>query len=132
MAEIMHNGTETSTADLVRGIIKDAEELLAAQLALVRTEMKAEVSKARDAVMALVTGSILSLTGLIILAMAVGYLLPWIWPEFPQWASFGAVAIVILVIAGCLMLVTRQRLSALKPEKTLESIEENVRWMTKK
>jgi hypothetical protein len=66
------------------------------------------------------------------LLIAVALLLSWVWPALPLWGSFGIVGGVFLAVAVCLLAVTGQRLTTLKPEKTIKTVEENVRWMTNK
>jgi cobalamin biosynthesis protein CobD/CbiB len=104
--------------------------LVRQEIALARQEIREEISNAKDAGISLaIAGGVLAVGGLLLvltLAQALAYFLHW-----PAWAGYGVVG-VVLAIAGYILLSSAQRrmkqISPL-PEKTVETMKENVEWI---
>jgi flagellar biosynthesis GTPase FlhF len=108
---------EPSTADLVRGIAEDASTLVKQEVLLAKQEVTEGLTRAAKA------GAMLAVAGVVGL-YALGFLLTTLaWTleaiGLPKWASFGIVALVLLIVAGILGLIGQRRMAASKiaPER---------------
>jgi uncharacterized membrane protein YqjE len=130
MAEIRY---QESIGDLVKGIVADVRELVREEIALARVELREQTTRAKLAVASLgaaVGALVFAATFLLIaIATAVADLLEW-----PVWAGFLVVA-VLLGVAGMVMLSAgRKRLASVRPvpEQTVETLKENSEWIAKR
>jgi hypothetical protein len=132
MANDVHTGTEPSLTSLVTGIINDVQELLKQQLSLFRQEVKDDVNRTKEAVIALSTGvGILTLGG-ILLSLMVVYLLNWAFPEaLPLWACYGIVGGLLALGGGGLLYAGKRKLTSFNPlpDQTVGALRENVKWV---
>jgi uncharacterized membrane protein YqjE len=123
----MPHETDTSTRGLVRGALDDVRELFREEVALARSEVRQELSKAAAAGMQFgIAGVALWFAAmflLVALAFGVAALLDW-----PAWASFGIVA-VLLGAGGLVMLYgARKTVREVQPlPRTIHNLKENFR-----
>jgi len=132
MAVDMKPAPETSTTELVGGILSDAQDLLKQQFALFRHEVIDDLRKTRDAGVFLGLGAALALVGSILFMMMLVHAIPWFFPNFPLWGSFGLWSAGMFVVAVVLYQVGSRKLDKVNilPEQTAEAIKENVQWIT--
>jgi len=116
-----------SLGTLVSGVLSDLQELVRAEMALARTEIKEDAQEAGKAVGAMVAGGIVGLVGFIFLMLAVTYALALV---LPLWASALIVAAVLLIVAAVVAMWGKKQLGAsnLAPEQTIESLKEDSEW----
>jgi hypothetical protein len=121
---------DTSVASLLGGIVGDAQELVRKEIALARQEIREEINAAKDAGITLaIASAVLAVGGLLLvltLAQALADLL-----DLPVWVGYGVVGLVF-AIAGYIMLSAAQkRMKEINPvpEKTVETMKENVEWI---
>jgi hypothetical protein len=126
-------GYYESIGGLIRGIMADVRQLMREEIALARVEMREQAQRAKLAALALGAAAVaLAIGGIFLLvsvAVGIADLLDW-----PVWAGFLIVALV-LSIAGMVMLSTgRKRLSTIRPvpEQTMQSLKENSEWIAKR
>jgi MFS family permease len=126
-------GYYESIGGLIRGIMADVRQLMREEIALARVEMREQAQRAKLAAIALGTAVVALAIGgvflLVSLAVGIADLLDW-----PVWAGFFIVALV-LCVAGMVMLSTgRKRLSNVRPlpEQTMQSLKENSEWIAKR
>ena len=128
LAEYMDHARsgERSTAELVRDIITNVQEMVRSEVRLAKTEFGEEtqrtLSGARMMGMAAVAG--LFAMGFVLCSAAM--LLS---QAMPFWAATLLVGVVLAVIAGALYAKARGAVQFPKPEKTIENVKENVEWM---
>ena len=117
---------------LVGGIINDAQELVTQQLALFRTEIRAEVRKAQEAAIMLAIGIGVLLIGVLILELMLPLLLNWLWPAVPLWACFAIIGGIHTVAGIILLAVAIKRFRAVHavPEQSVDALRENLQWTT--
>jgi hypothetical protein len=121
---------EPSMTALVTGIVNDAQELIKQQLALFKSEIRADLARAREAAATLTLGlSILCLGG-VLLTFMFAHLLASAY-EIPTWAGFGIVGGALVVLGLVLYGAGRSKLAALHPlpEGTVRAVKENVQWL---
>jgi len=125
-------GSEASVTRLVSGIISDVQELIGQQLALLRYELKDELSKTKRASLALIGGLVIALVGGIFLCLMLIHLVSWAVPEWPLWVCYGIVGVPIAALGGALTVVGIQQFQSFQvlPDRSLQALKENVQWLT--
>jgi len=132
MAANLHTESGTSVAELVSGIVHDAQNLMSQQLALFKQEVREDIQKARDAALSLALGSGLLLLGGILLCLMCVYMLHEL-ASLPLWGSFAIVGGVLTAIGAVMTYLGYERLRTINPlpEKSTQGLEENLEWKTK-
>jgi len=137
MATEVKNGA--SLTELVQGIVADVGDLVRQEVRFARKEITSDLRKTRNAAAYLLAGGAVALVGLILLSLSVGHLLHWLslpadhaemTARLPLWAAHGIVSLVLLAIGGALCWMGYQKFENVLPEQTLETVQENVAWMT--
>ena len=130
MAEL---GYRESIGSLVSGILGDLRQLIREEIALARVEMREQAGRAKLAAGAFGAAAAALAFGcaflLVAIAVGVADLLEW-----PVWAGFLAVAL-LLGICGMVMLSAgRRRLRSVHavPEQTVQTLKENSEWIAKR
>lgn len=124
----MADRPEKSFGALFAELAGQSAGLVRDEIALVRHEIKEKATQTKTAVIFLSLGGLLcllavmTLTATVILALA---------PLVGAWQAALIVSLVFLLLGGMIVLVGRSRLKAstLKPEQTIESMEENKEWL---
>jgi len=121
-----------SVTELVTGIIQDAQNLLAQQLALFKQEVREDLEKTRDIALSLALASGLLLVGAILLCLMCVYLLHEL-AALPLWGSYAIVGGILTVAGLVLAYLGRETLRSVNPlpDKTANALEENLEWKTK-
>jgi hypothetical protein len=132
MAANLHTESSSSVAELVTGIIHDAQTLMAQQLTLLQQEIREDFTRAREATVSLAVASGLLFVGAILLCL-MGVCLLHELAQLPLWSSFAIVGGPLTVIGGVLGYLSREQLRTVSPvpEKTAKALEENLEWKTK-
>jgi len=120
-----------TVTELVSGIIRDGQELIKQQVALARAEIKADFQRSVRAATLLVVGVVALVPALLLLCNMLVYLLHE-QAGLSRWASYGIVGGAFALIGAVLVAVGIQRFRSFNPlpDQTVDSIKENVRWMT--
>jgi uncharacterized membrane protein YqjE len=105
-------------------------EILRSEVRLARAEIRQDVTQVAKASLFLVVSAVFGLYALGFFLLAIVYALQETWPP---WASALCVGLGIGIIAAICLLIGRKRMSAasLRPDKTIQSLEENVTWLKK-
>jgi len=132
MAVNLHTESNSSVAELVTGIIHDAQTLMEQQLALFKQEVREDFAKAREAMISLALAGGLLLVGVILLCLMGVYMLHEL-AHLPLWGSFAIVGGALTVSGGVLGYLGREQLRTVNPvpEQTAKALEENLEWKTK-
>ncbi|HEX9372654.1 MAG TPA: phage holin family protein [Roseiflexaceae bacterium] len=121
---------EDSMAQLLSGIVGDAQELVRKEIALARQEVREELATAKEAGIKLaIAGAVLAVGGLFLLvtlALGLADLLDW-----PNWAGFGIVGLVGAIVGYVMLSSAQKQIKQVNPvpQKTVETIKENVEWI---
>jgi pilus assembly protein TadC len=120
---------DESIADLLRGALNDARDLVREEVALAKAEVREEVAKVRTAVLAFAAAALLATIGLLfaLTALARGVAVAAGWNP---WVGFALVALVLIVAAAAIGffgygVVSRER----HMPRTQETLKENMAWM---
>lgn len=139
--------TEAPPADqgigsLVKGIVSDVGDLIKKQFEFASAELRQDMRRTGEASRSLAVGGGVTLLGLVPLTLMLVHLLHWLtYPpgesdpgRLPLWACYGIVGVVILGIGVALLLVGKKQLDSFNPlpDKTLQSLKENLEWTTNK
>jgi MFS family permease len=124
---------DESIGSLVRGILSDLRTLLHEEIALARVELREQARRARAAAVSygIMAGALGVGVIFLLLAAALGVadLLEW-----PAWAGFLTVALLLCLVGFVAMVSGRkqlQRLHAVPPE-TVSTLKENAAWFAKR
>lgn len=131
MSTDLHSPPEQNLSELVTGIMKDAEDLFRQQIKLVRTEVKEDLRKSKEAAIPLTLGIWIALVGSILLSVTLA--LGLVALNVPEWAAFGIVGGALFLAGGGLMLVGKMKFDSFNPlpDKSAEALMENLEWKTK-
>ena len=121
-------GGEVGLGDLLRQLGTDTGTLIRQELALVRKEVQEALASLKAATVLVATGAVLSLLALGTLTAAAVLALG---ARMGYGGAALLVGIVLAVVAAVAVIwgVHRLRTLPVKPEKTMESLEETKQWM---
>lgn len=116
-----------SVPEILRDIVTNVQRIIRSELRLAKTEIREESAKARKPVFILGLGATAGAFALFFALWALFYGLR---TALPAWVASLLVAGIAALIAAALFLVGKNRLKQIKtvPEKTIESLKENVPW----
>jgi Putative Actinobacterial Holin-X, holin superfamily III len=122
--------SKPTLTELLSGLMHDAITLLRQEVALAKHELRAELWNVILAVVSLcVGGGIAAIGGLLLILMLV-HLLQAL-TALQLWACYGIVGGLCAVVGGVLLVLGKNRLThLLVPQKTVETMQENVQWIT--
>jgi len=115
---------------LLGGIVQDAETLIGQQFDLLRSELRQEVLRTRDAALSVGTGTVLVATGGVLASLMVVHALHRA-TRLPLWACYGTVG-GLLGGLGVKLLAGGLREAAaipLVPRQSVEALQENLAWL---
>jgi Flp pilus assembly protein TadB len=119
--------TQASIGELVRGAMADARELIREEVALARAEIRGELRKASGAALGFGVAAVALWFALFCftaaLALGIAALFEW-----PVWAGFGVVAVLLVVVGALGYAAGRRAVMAVEPlPRTLHTLKENFR-----
>lgn len=125
---VMADRAEKSFGVLFSELAAESAALVRDEIALVRQELHEKAKVAQGAIVLMLIGGLLSLLALVALgAAAILVLAQWV----GAWQAALVIGGVFLLIGGITFLMGRKRIgnSSLKPEHTIETMEENKEWL---
>ncbi len=132
MATDFRTNSEPSMTDLMSGIISDAQDLMKQQLALFRTEIKQDVRRTKQALIAVVCGLALVSVGGALLSFMLVYGLSAAVPALPLWGCFGIVGGVLAGVGGLAFYSAVRQFQEFNPlpDESAQALKENVQWIS--
>jgi high-affinity Fe2+/Pb2+ permease len=120
---------DQSIVDLLKAAISDAQELIRSEVALVKAEVRQEVSRIRVGIVAFAGAAVAAIIAVVLLATTVA----WGISEglgWPVWGGFAIVTLLMIAVAAALALIGRRRFSA-QPAMplTVDTLKENAKWI---
>lgn len=124
------NNNRESLGELISGIFRDAQTLIAKEITAAKLEFKQEISKAVKAGVSLGVGAFLLIVGFVLLSLMLVFLLSAYTPV-PIWGSFGIIGLVYCVIGAILAMAGKRKVSEVKPipQEALQETKEDVRYI---
>jgi hypothetical protein len=125
---------------LVRGIVNDIGDLIKQELRFARTEVRSDLRKSREAILALAAGAGIAFLGVLVLTLMLVHLLHWLTlpagvnPDpagLPLWACFGIVGSLALGIGAGLVVAGKKKFDSFNPlpDETATTVKENLQWI---
>lgn len=119
---------DRSLADVFQDIVRNVQEIIRAEIILAKTEVREEVSKAVSSLAWTIVGGLSGILSVIFVLWTAAYALGLVWP---MWVATLVVAGVLTLSAIGLLMIGIRRLRQLHPtpERTVQTIKENVAWV---
>jgi CHASE3 domain sensor protein len=122
---------ESTVTPLLREIVDDARKLMRQEAELVRTEVREEGMRARQAFTLLIAGSATLFISLVLCAFMLVQLIATEWLQVPLWAAFGIVAVAMALIGGGLSFFGGKKLESMRQSsgRSMQALREGFGWM---
>jgi len=118
---------DRSLTNLFQDIVRNVQEIMRSELHLAKAEMREEAVKAKSSAMLLGAGAASAAFAILFLLLMIVYALTLV---MPNWAAAMIVGVVLAVAATMLLTAGMKRFKQIHPtpERTVQSIKENVEW----
>ena len=119
---------ERSVSDVFQDILHNLQEMVRAEIRLAKVEIRGEVKQATGAGAWIAAGVVAAMSAWVFLVWASAYALA---TRMPMWAATLIVAVVMAAAAAALIMGGIRRVKRIHPvpERTVESVKENLAWM---
>ena len=117
-----------SIADVLQDIVANVQTIIRSEVRLAKTEITEEASKAGRAAGMIAGGTAAALFTVWLLLLTILFALA---TAIPMWSASLLLVVVMAAITTILLSAGKKRWNAVhpKPEKTIESVKENVEWV---
>jgi len=118
---------DRSVSEVLQDIVGNIQEIVRAEVRLAKTEVRDEAAKAKEASVAIGAGALSGLFSALFGLFAIAFGLSRI---VPDWAAALMVAIALAIASGVLFNLGLKRFRRVHPipDRTMNSIKENVEW----
>jgi len=118
--------TDRSVADVLQDILHNVQDILRSEVRLAKAEIRQEATQAAAA--ALWIGVVGLLSAWMFLLWTAVYALTTV---LPLWAATLVIAVAVACAGGTVLTAGLRRFTRMKPmpERTIESLQENLEWM---
>jgi uncharacterized membrane protein YqjE len=119
---------QRSIGEVIGAVVENIQELVRSEIRLAKTELREEAATAGRSAAMLVAGAVAGLYagGLLLLTLvwALG-------TQIPLWVSALIITILVAIVAMVLIRMGKARLRSVNPvpERTVESVKEDVAWV---
>jgi len=117
-------------SEILQEIVTHISEIIRSEIRLAQAEVREDVTRVVKASLFFLGGAVFGLYafGLVLLAVVYGLAM-----AIPAWTSALIVGVAVGIISAILLLIGREKmkLASLKPDKTIQSLQENVTWLKK-
>jgi uncharacterized membrane protein YqjE len=119
---------ERSVSDVLQDILRNLQEMVRSEVRLAKVEIRDELRRAVSSSIWIAAGVVGALSAWIFLLWTVAYSLA---TRMSMWAATLVVAVVMACIASVLVIGGIRRVRRIQPipERTVESVKENLEWM---
>jgi uncharacterized membrane protein YqjE len=119
---------ERSVADVLQDILRNLQEILRSEVRLAKAEIREEATQAASSALWVGAGVVCALSGWMFLLWAATYALATI---MSMWAATLVIAVAMACAGSMLIATGKRRLKRVTPipERTMESVKENIEWM---
>ncbi len=117
-----------SIADVLQDILTNVQTIIRSEVRLAKTEITEEATKASRAASVMAGGAVAALFTIWLFLLTILYALATV---IPIWSAALLLLVVMAVVTTVLLSAGKKRFSSVhaKPEKTIESVKENVEWV---
>ena len=119
---------ERSVSDVLQDILHSLQDMVRSEIRLARVEIREEVQRAVSSRIWIAAGTIGAVSAWIFVLWTLAYALA---TRMPMWVATLAVAVVMAAAAAALIIGGIRRAKRVQPipERTVESVKENLAWM---
>jgi hypothetical protein len=119
---------ERSVSEVFQDILRNLQEMVRSEIRLAKVEIRGEVTQAVSSGVWIAAGGIAAMSACSFLAWAVAYALA---TRMSMWSATLIVALVMAAAAAALIMGGLRRAKRIHPipERTVESVKENLAWM---
>jgi hypothetical protein len=119
---------ERSVSDVLQDILRNLQDILRSEIRLAKAEIREEAIQAASSALWVTAGAVGVLSGWILLLWAIAYALSAV---MPMWAATLLTAIATACLGGAFIVAGIRKVSRVTPipERTIDSIRENLAWM---
>jgi Putative Actinobacterial Holin-X, holin superfamily III len=121
--------SDQSIVDVLKSTVHDAQELLRSEIALAKSELRAEVRTLGSGAAALGAAAVSGLVAVVFLLTALAWAVPPLL-GWPVWSGFALVGLLAAVVAVVLAMMGRSKLNSQRHMPlTADTMKENLKWM---
>ena len=133
MLENVRNQIDSTVGPLVSDIVQDMQKLVQQEVVLAKTEIKENLDRIKNTLISSVFGILFLAIALVMFAFG-GVLALLLVDNIQPWCAYLVIGGALSVLALGFFVLARNQATAIKgmPEKTLETIKENVEWIQQK
>jgi acyl-CoA reductase-like NAD-dependent aldehyde dehydrogenase len=119
---------DRSISDVLQDILRNVQEILRSEVRLAKAEIREEATQAASSALWVTVGVVVLLSAWMFLLWTAAYALAAI---MPMWSATVVIAIAIAGAGSALIAIGIRRFTQVKPmpERTIESLKENLEWM---
>ena len=119
---------ERSVSDVFQDILRNLQEMVRSEIRLATVEIRGEVKRAVSSGVWIVAGGVAATSAWIFVLWTLAYALA---TRMSMWAATLIVALVMAAAAAALIMSGIRRVKRIHPipERTVESVKENLEWM---
>jgi uncharacterized membrane protein YqjE len=118
---------DRSLSDVLQDVIRNVQEIVRSEVRLAKAEIREEAAKTKSATLLLGAGAVTAIFAILFLLLMIVHALALV---MPSWAAALIVGAALAVVAGVTLPagIRRFKLIHPTPERTVETIKENVEW----
>jgi hypothetical protein len=118
---------DRSISEILQDVLRNLQEIVRSEVRLAKTEVREEFIKAQSAALFLAVGALCGIFTVFFLLFAAVYALALV---VPNWAAALIVTAILMAVAATTMMAGLKQLKRVHPapEKTVETMKENVAW----
>lgn len=133
MLENVRQQLDSTVAPLLSDIMQDMQKLLQQELVLAKTEIREDMMRIKTAVISSTFGLLCAVIALVMFAFGAVHALLLIESMTP-WGAYLITGAALSIVAFIMLTIARNQATTIKvlPEKTLETMKENVEWIQQK
>lgn len=121
--------SDQSIVDVLKSTVHDAQELMRSEIALAKSELRAEVRTLGSGAAALGAAAVSGLVAVVFLLTALAWAVPPLL-GWPVWSGFALVGLLAAVVAVVLAMMGRSKLNSQRHMPlTADTMKENLKWM---
>ena len=119
---------ERSISDVLQDILRNVQEMVRSEMRLAKVEIHEEVRRAISSSVWIAAGAVVAVSAWLFLLWTLAYALA---TRMPMWAATLVVSVVMAASATVLIMGGIRRAKRIQaiPERTVESVKENLEWM---
>ena len=118
---------DRSLSGVFQDIIRNVQEIVRSEVRLAKTEILEEAAKAKSSTLLLGAGAVTAMFAIFFLLLMIVYALALV---VPRWTAALIVGAALAVVANVMLTAGVRRFKQIHPtpERTVETIKENVEW----